>query len=317
MTQDIYVIIEHLQGNILDISYVMLAAAKELSVTTGGNVTAVLLGENCKELSSDLNADTVLYIEHKSLAHFTSDAYQNALTDLIEKENPRVVMFGNTSIGSDIAGVISARLGLPLINSCKKFENGKYISQICGGKINVEGDLPEPTALITLLPGGYKLENGKTDKPPEITQHDPPSIDNLRIKFLEYIEPDTSDVDISNEKILVSVGRGIQTEDNIELIEELAQALGGTVCASRPVVDQGWLPSSRMVGKSGKSVKPKIYLAIGISGAPEHVEGITESDTIIAINTDPTAPIFEIADYGSEIDLFDFVEVLTEMIKEA
>lgn len=317
MTQDIYVIIEHLQGNILDISYVMLAAAKELSVTTGGNVTAVLLGENCKELSSDLNADTVLYIEHKSLAHFTSDAYQNALTDLIEKENPRVVMFGNTSIGSDIAGVISARLGLPLINSCKKFENGKYISQICGGKINVEGDLPEPTALITLLPGGYKLENGKTDKPPEITQHDPPTIDNLRIKFLEYIEPDTSDVDISNEKILVSVGRGIQTEDNIELIEELAQALGGTVCASRPVVDQGWLPSSRMVGKSGKSVKPKIYLAIGISGAPEHVEGITESDTIIAINTDPTAPIFEIADYGSEIDLFDFVEVLTEMIKEA
>lgn len=317
MTQDIYVIIEHLQGNILDISYVMLAAAKELSVTTGGNVTAVLLGENCKELSSDLNADTVLYIEHKSLAHFTSDAYQYALTDLIEKENPRVVMFGNTSIGSDIAGVISARLGLPLINSCKKFENGKYISQICGGKINVEGDLPEPTALITLLPGGYKLENGKTDKPPEITQHDPPTIDNLRIKFLEYIEPDTSDVDISNEKILVSVGRGIQTEDNIELIEELAQALGGTVCASRPVVDQGWLPSSRMVGKSGKSVKPKIYLAIGISGAPEHVEGITESDTIIAINTDPTAPIFEIADYGSEIDLFDFVEVLTEMIKEA
>lgn len=317
MTQDIYVIIEHLQGNILDISYVMLAAAKELSVTTGGNVTAVLLGENCKELSSDLNADTVLYIEHKSLAHFTSDAYQNALTDLIEKENPRVVMFGNTSIGSDIAGVISARLGLPLINSCKKFENGKYISQVCGGKINVEGDLPEPTALITLLPGGYKLENGKTDKPPEITQHDPPTIDNLRIKFLEYIEPDTSDVDISNEKILVSVGRGIQTEDNIELIEELAQALGGTVCASRPVVDQGWLPSSRMVGKSGKSVKPKIYLAIGISGAPEHVEGITESDTIIAINTDPTAPIFEIADYGSEIDLFDFVEVLTEMIKEA
>ncbi len=315
MTQDIYVIIEHLQGNILDISYVMLAAAKELSVTTGGNVTAVLLGENCKELSSNFNADTVLYIEHKSLAHFTSDAYQNTLTDLIEKENPRVVLFGNTSIGSDIAGVISARLGLPLINSCKKFENGKYISQICGGKINVEGDLPEPTALITMLPGGYKLENGKTDKPPEIINYDPPSLDNLNVMFIKYLEPETSDVDITQQKILVSVGRGIQTEDNLDLAIELAKILGGTVCASRPVVDQGWLPISRMVGKSGKNVKPKLYFALGISGAPEHIEGIMDSETIIAINTDPSAPIFDIATYGAEVDLLDLTELLIEKIE--
>jgi electron transfer flavoprotein alpha subunit len=132
-----------------------------------------------------------------------------------------------------------------------------------------------------------------------------------------YIEPEAGDVDISTEPILISVGRGIQTEDNIELAEELAEALGGTLCASRPVVDQGWLPTSRLVGKSGLSVKPKLYLAIGISGAPEHIEGITDSEMIIAINTDPTAPIFESANYGAEIDLFDLIEVLTENVEEA
>ena len=316
MPQDIFVMIEHLQGKVLDISYIMLAAAKELSVTTGDKVVAVLLGSNCQELSKDFNADKVLYVEHNSLEEFTSEAYQNVLADLIKSESPRIALFGNSSIGSDVAGVLSIRLDLPLVNSCLKFEDGKYISQICGGKINVEGELPEPTALVTMLPGGYKLEDGKADKSPEIDVVEAKSLENLKMQFLKYIEPDAGDIDISNEKILVSVGRGIQTEDNIEIIEELAQALNGTVCASRPVVDQGWLPPSRMVGKSGKSVKPKIYLAIGISGAPEHVEGINQSETIIAINTDPTAPIFEIADYGAEIDLFDFVEVLTEKIEE-
>ena len=124
-------------------------------------------------------------------------------------------------------------------------------------------------------------------------------------------------MDISKEPILISVGRGVQTEDNIELAEELAEALGGAVCSSRPVVDQGWLPTSRMVGKSGQTVKAKLYLAMGISGAPEHVEAITDSELIVAINTDPTAPIFDVAQYGAQIDMLDLLETLIEQIEEA
>jgi electron transfer flavoprotein alpha subunit len=142
-------------------------------------------------------------------------------------------------------------------------------------------------------------------------------LEGLRVTLAQYIEPEAGDVDISKEPILISVGRGIQNEDNIELAEELATALGGVVCSSRPVVDQGWLPTSRMVGKSGQSVKPKLYVAMGISGAPEHVEAITDSEMIIAINTDPNAPIFDIAQYGAEVDMTDLMEVLTELVEDA
>ncbi len=142
-------------------------------------------------------------------------------------------------------------------------------------------------------------------------------LESLRVTLANYIEPESGDVDIAKEPVLVSVGRGIQNQDNIVLAEDLAKALGGAVSGSRPVIDQGWLATSRLVGKSGKHVKPKIYLALGISGAPEHAEAITDSNTIIAINTDPAAPIFNIAKYGAEIDLFDLVEVLTAQVKAA
>jgi electron transfer flavoprotein alpha subunit len=317
MNKDIFVVIEHLQNQVSEITYVMLAAARELAATTGGNVVGVLLGYNAQNLAIDLLADSILNIDHPSLAEFTSDAYQNTLTEIIKEKEPRAVLMGNTSVGSDVVGALSIRLDLPLVSSCHHFDNGKYVSQICGGKIMVEGELPEPIALITVLPGGYKPDDGKSAHPPEVIELASPQLEDLKVNLLNYQEPEVGDVDISNEELLLAVGRGIQQEDNIELVEELAEAMGGTLCASRPVVDLGWLPTSRMVGKSGKSVKPKLYLAIGISGAPEHVEGITGSETIVAINTDPTAPIFDIADYGIELDLFDFVEVLTEFIEEA
>ena len=216
----------------------------------------------------------------------------------------------------DTVGGISAQLGLPLVSSVRTIEVGsKLISQICGGKIMAECNLPEPTALITLVPGGYKPEQGQSTQSPPITSIPMQQLDGLRIMLNQYIEPETSDVDISKEPLLIAVGRGIQNQDNISLAEELASAIGGVVCASRPVVDQGWLPTSRLVGKSGSTVKPKVYLAIGISGAPEHVEAITGSDVIIAINTDPAAPIFNIAKYGTTADLFDLVPVLTEQIR--
>jgi electron transfer flavoprotein alpha subunit len=168
-----------------------------------------------------------------------------------------------------------------------------------------------------MVPGGYKPEEGQSAQPPEVTPVAAPAFDGLRVTLAQYIEPEAGDVDISKEPILISVGRGIQNEDNLELAEELAKALGGVVCSSRPVVDQGWLPTSRMVGKSGQKVKPKLYLAMGISGAPEHVEAITDSELIIAINTDPNAPIFDLAQYGAEVDMTDLMEVLTELVEEA
>jgi electron transfer flavoprotein alpha subunit len=318
MSQDIFVVIEHLRGQVSDTSFVMLAAARQLSKSSGGNVTAVLLGQNAQGLANNLAADKVLYMDHAALAEFTSDAYQVALAGLIKENSPRAVLFGHTSIGMDVAASLSAKLGIPVVGSCRSFTaDGKYVSQICGGKIMAEGDLPLPTVLVTMVPGGYKAEQGQSAAAPALATVPAPALDNLRISLNKYIEPGTSDVDITKEPILVAVGRGIQNKDNIELANELAGVLAGAVCASRPVVDQGWMATTRLVGKSGKQVKPKIYLALGISGAPEHIEGMGESDTIIAINTDPNAPIFNLAKYGAVVDLLDLAPVLTEKIRQA
>jgi electron transfer flavoprotein alpha subunit len=316
MNQDIFVTIEHLRGKVSEISYVMLAAARVLVQETGGQVVAIVLGHQAQTLSADFNADKVLSGEHPLLKDFNPEAYQKVLTGIIDEYKPRAVIFGHTTIGMDIVGGISAHLGLSLVSSVRSIESGcRLVSQICGGKIMAECNLPEPTALITLVPGGYKPEQGQSTKSPPQTSIPVQPLDDLRVKLTQYIEPETSDVDISKEPLLIAVGRGIQNQDNISLAEELAQAMGGVVCASRPVVDQGWLPTSRLVGKSGSTVKPKVYLAIGISGAPEHVEAITGSDVIIAINTDPAAPIFNIAKYGTTADLFDLVPTMTEQIK--
>lgn len=318
MSQDIFVVIEHLRGQVSDTSYVMLAGARQLSKSAGGNVTAILLGHNAQGLASNLAADKVLYMDHAALAEFTSDAYQIALAGLIQEHSPRAVIFGHSSIGMDIASGLSAKLGIPIVSSCRAFTaDGKYVSQICGGKIMAEGELPGPAALVTMVPGGYKSELGQSAQTPVLTTVSAPALEGLRVTLKQYIEPDTSDVDIAKETMLVSVGRGIQNKDNIELANELAAALGCAVSASRPVVDQGWMPTTRLVGKSGKRVKPKIYLALGISGAPEHVEGMGESEAIIAINTDPNAPIFNIAKYGTTVDMFDLIPVLTEKVKQA
>jgi electron transfer flavoprotein alpha subunit len=209
------------------------------------------------------------------------------------------------------------RLGLPLVSSCRSFtKEGKFVSQICGGKIMAEGPLPGPTVLVMMIPGGHRPEPAPA-APPEVTDAAAPDLSDLKETFGRYVEPDAEDVDISQVPVLVAVGRGIQQRDNIELAEELAAALGGAVCASRPIIDQGWLPAGRLVGKSGRTVKPKVYIALGISGAPEHVEGIAASDRIIAVNTDRAAPIFEVAQYGTDLDMFDLLPVLTDLVREA
>lgn len=316
MSENIFVVIEHLRGQVADISYIMLAAANDLKKVSGGEVVAVLLGHNAGELASNFAADKVLYADDPALEEFIPDAYQQALAGLISEDQPRAVFFGSTTIGADVAGVLSARLNLPMVSSCYKIsEGGKAVSRICGGKIMAESELADSPTIITMIPGGYKPEDGQGGPPP-VTDISV-SLGDLKISLKEYIDPEIGDVDITQENVLVSIGRGIQTEDNIELAEELAELLGGAVCASRPVVDQGWLETSRMVGKSGQSVKPKLYLALGISGAPEHVEGMADAENIIAINIDPGAPIFDVAKYGAEVDLFDLIDFLIEAVEEA
>jgi len=321
MSADIYVLIEHLQGKVNEISYIMLAAGRELADGSGGQLVGLLLGKDVEPLASDLGADRVLLIEHPALAEFTPEAYHRTLAALIEKDAPRALLLGETSIGADLSGGLSAALGLPLVSLCRAVaaDGGRltFTSQICGGKILAQGEIPGPTCLLTFVPGGYKPEAGKASTPPPVEKADAPDLENLRVSLKQYIQPETGDVDIAREPVLVAVGRGIQQEMNLELPQELANALGGVVCASRPVVDQGWLGTSRLVGKSGKHVHPKVYLAIGISGAPEHIEGIGGSDLILAINTDPKAPIFDVARYGTSSDLFDLVPVLTEKVRQA
>ena len=316
MTQDIYLLIEHIQGQVSDISYIMTAAARDLAQKVGGDVIGILFGSGAEKLMDNLAVDKVIYCDHPALVEFTSDAYKRTLTALLSEYSPKVFFFGNTTLGSDVCSAVAAHQDFPIINSCLKIsEDGSIISQICGGKIMVDSQISEGTTLITMIPGGYKPETGKGGPPSEVIAFTAPDLDNLKVKLTQFIEPDSGDVDIAQEKILVAIGRGIQSQDNIELAENLAQLLGGTVCASRPIIDQGWLPTSRLVGKSGKSVKPDLYLCLGISGATEHLEGITNSKTIIAINSDPDAPIFDIATYGIEVDLFDFIDPLLEQIE--
>lgn len=318
MTQDIYVVIEHIQGEVSDISYIMAAAANDLAKHLGGNTVGVLLGSAAGHLKDNFALDRVIYCDHPALENFSSDAWKKTLIALFTEHTPRVAFFGNTTIGSDICSSISSHLDYPIISACLRIsDQGMITSQICGGKILADSQISDKPTIISMIPGGYKAEEGQGGPPGEVLEFTAPDLDDLKVKLVQYIEPDTSDVDIAQEKVLIAIGRGIQTQDNIELAEELAKLLGGTVCASRPVIDQGWLPTSRLVGKSGKSVKPDLYLSLGISGATEHLEGITGSKTIIAVNSDPDAPIFEFAKYGVEVDLFDLIDPLLEQIEAA
>jgi electron transfer flavoprotein alpha subunit len=320
MSQDIYVLAEHVRDKVEDITFIMLAAGRKLTEAIGGELVAILLGCEATDLTSEFECDRVLCFDDPAFTDFNSDVYVQAIANLVREEPPRAILFGDTTIGAGVAGRLSAQLGHPLISSCYSFQvvddDIRYVSRICGGRIVAEGSVPDPVVLLTMIPGAYKVEEGKSDAPKAIETRSPGELSESRITLRSYIEPELDEVDISQERVLVAIGRGIQREDNIELAEELAQALGGVVCSSRPVVDQGWLPSSRMVGKSGMRVKPELYLALGISGAPEHLEGIANSGTIVAINTDPSAPIFEIAQYGAEVDIHDFIPALTQRVKE-
>ncbi len=322
MCGEVCVIVESLRGEIKDITYTMLAAGRVLADGLKTKLTAVLIGHRVQPLAGSLGAaDRVLAMDHGALAEFNPGAFLAAIIALLKDHKPRVVLFGHTATGTDLACGVATRLKLPVATSCRTFSvdgaGPQYSALTCGGKIIATGPLPGPTCLVTVMPGGYKADSGKKAGAPAVeTLPAPAGLDAVRTRFKQYIEPPAGDVDIAKQPVLVSVGRGIQNKDNIALAEKLAEALSGVVCGSRPVIDQAWLPTTRLVGKSGKQVRPKLYLAMGISGAPEHMEGVPEAETFVAINTDAKAPIFDVAHFGATCNALELIPAMVEKLKK-
>jgi electron transfer flavoprotein alpha subunit len=239
---------------------------------------------------------------------------------LARQHLPRLILFPATSMGMDLASVLAARLEMPLAVNCRdlRLEAGRLVatSQMCGGKLLCEMESPADRAAATVLPGVFPAQDGMSERIAPLERVPLPApLEGLRVRVTRVLRPEAGDVDITKAEVLVGVGRGIQRQENLSMAEEIAGLLGGSVCASRPVIDQGWLPLNRQVGKSGLAVKPKFYLALGISGASEHVEGMKDADLIIAVNTDAKAPIYDVADYGVAADLFDLVPALADELK--
>jgi electron transfer flavoprotein alpha subunit len=318
MANDILILAEHLNGKLADITYEMTGKAKQLAAAFGGKAIAVLLGSGAQALAESIGADAVLYVDDPALAEFNPEAYSRVLAALIQGRGPRLVMLGNTSIGMDLGAGLSVTAGLSLIayvnGLAAEGETLVATSQIYGGKIQAEAAPDGEGCIVACLAGAFPAEAGRGSAPVEQIAS-PVPLDDLKVKFVKLIRPEGGDVDITQQPILVSIGRGIGGQENIELAQELADALGCAVSASRPVTDAGWLPKTRQVGKSGLTVKPKVYLALGISGAPEHLEGMRGAETIIAVNTDAKAPIFDVAHYGATCDILDLLPALTEKVK--
>ncbi len=315
MANNIIVIAEHIAGKLEDVTFEMLGKGKELAGATGGQLVAVLLGSGVKSLADQLGAaNKVVYCDNPQFAEFNPEAYSKTLAAILPAQSPGMVLVANTSMGMDLAAGLSIDLNLPLVAYANAIEAGSVTSQLYGGKMNVQSDLGSQGAVISVLPGSFPAAAGSGGGSPAVEEVAAPDLGSLKVRFKKLMEPEGGDVDITQQEVLVSVGRGIQSEENLPIVQALADKLGGALSSSRPIVDNKWLPKTRQVGKSGLKVKPKVYLAVGISGAPEHWEGMKDADCIIAINTDPKAPIFGFAHYGTTVDLFDVVPAITSSI---
>jgi electron transfer flavoprotein alpha subunit len=314
---------EHRQGELRDITWEILSKGRQLAEgMMGAEIEVVLLGKGVKNLAEALKpkANRVLLIEDDRLEAFNSETYQKVLTQLITERKPFLTLVGHTAMGMDIAPALAVQLKMPLATDCIGIdvagETFGLTRQLYGGKVNAAVSFSKNGPyMITLRSGAFPVVE-KEPFPGEIVSIPSPLTDEGLVKrFLQYVEAAVGEVDITQADILVSVGRGIKEAENIPLVKELADLLGGALSCSRPVVDKKWLPKDRQVGTSGKTVKPKVYIAIGISGAFQHIAGMKGAGTVIAINKDPKAPIFGVASYGIVADLFKFVPVLKEKVK--
>ena len=308
----VLVVCEHLSGGFADITFEMLGLASSLQV---GEVSAVAFG-SMADRSGELGAASTV-ISAGCSDDFNPEEYAAAAKSAVETTSPDLVLVASTSMGYDIANPLAATLGIPLIAYCTGIEpeEGAFVctSSLYGGKMGVTSTVPGP-AVVMMLSGAHNADDGRIEGRPGVS--DLGAVDTPgRVRFKQLIEPDQGDVDITQSGVLVAIGRGIGGKDDIEVAEELADLLDADMACSRPLVDAGWMPKSRQVGKSGMRVKPSLYIALGISGAPEHIEGMKDSATIIAINSDENAPIFDVADYGMAEDLFDVCEELIEELE--
>lgn len=315
MSGDVLVIVEHRDGAILETTYELLGKAQSLAAGGGGGeAVAVLLGSGVSGLTASLGgAARVIVVDDPSLASFSPSAYQASLVPIVREREPALVLVANSGAGMDVAAGVSAALDLPLAAYATDIAmvggSPRVTCQLYAGKIEATVRFSGDRGIVTVVAGSFPADAGVAAGSPAVETAG--ATPDACVRFKGLHRPEAGDVDITRESVLVSVGRGIGEQDNIELVEALAAALGGAVSSSRPIADAGWLPRTRQVGKSGLKVKPKVYLALGISGAPEHLEGMRGAELIIAINSDARAPIFSVAHYGAEADILDVIPALT------
>ena len=305
----VLVIAEHLQGRVRDVTYEVISAGREL----GGPVTVAVIGGDL-----DVSREGVDEIVHVRVEQeeFENDVYQAALESLLAERRPDVVLLGFTVNSMGYGGAVAAKLGLGFASDVFAVSrDGDALvatRAFYGSKVHAEVEFPAGRPVLLLLrptvwppaqPGGSPL----------VTEHALAPVTS-RARHRDFREAEKGDVDITTADFLLSIGRGIGEQENIPMFEELAQKLGAILSVSRPIVDAGWMPNARQVGQSGKTVKPKVYLALGISGAVQHLAGMKTSETIIAVNTDPEAAIFDVAHYGAVADLFDVAEELAKLV---
>lgn len=318
----IFCLAEHRRGELRSITLEILGKAQDLGKQLDAEVVAVLIGHKVNQFADQLanSADTVIIVDDERLADFNQLSYQKVLAQLIRTHNPTIIIIGHTAFGMELAPSLAIEVNLPMATDCidLQINDGKLfaVRQMYGGKVNALLSFPgSEKYLVTVRQGAFQPQQrqakGKITNV-AVTQE----IDISKKRFVNYVEPEVGDVDISQANIIVAVGRGIKKKENLAIVQELADAIGGVLACSRPVVDSEWLPKDRQVGQSGKTVKPKLYLAVGISGAFQHLVGMRGSEMIVAINKDGNAPIFNVADYGIVDDLFKVVPTLSAKIKE-
>ena len=319
---EIFVVVEHRTGELREITFQMLWKANELAQSHSHRLNAVLLCDNGDAFIPDIRdrADRIILVEDESLKHFNAERYKDIIESLIEQHHPFLTLMGHTPWGMELAPALSVKTGLPLITDGVDIliegDNPKVIRQIYSGKLFSKVAFKASEGyLITLRPGACPADKAG-DRQAELLRQDVPAdIPESRKTFVEFVDTAAGEMDISQAEFLISIGRGIGEEENITQVKELVEMMGGVMSCSRPVVDKNWLPKFHQVGTSGKTVKPKVYLALGISGAFQHVAGIGGAGTVIAVNKDKKAPIFRVADYGVVDDLFKVVEALKEKMK--
>jgi electron transfer flavoprotein alpha subunit len=324
----ILLITEQREGKWNKVSFEALAAAQQIATQAKGSLTGVVIGKGVAGLADELAAyelSEVILAENALLGKYTPDGYAIALKQVIEQAKPDLVVFPHTYQVRDFAPKLAASMNKGMIADCVGYrhENGKlvFVRQMFQGRtaadVSFQGDGPW---IASFQAGAFradtaaKKQSGKAAvKAASVTVE----AGQIRTRPLELFREAKQAVDLTQAPILVSIGRGIKAPENIPLAEKLAKALGAELSASRPICDEGWLPMERQIGSSGQTVSPKLYLALGISGAIQHVVGMKGSRCIVAINKDQNAPIFEIADYGVVGDLFEIVPALTEAVEKS